>query len=93
MNLVQGDTFTGGLTRPLGEDVGHYAIGQGSLAIGNGRGGNYDLRFTSRDLTITERPITLTAVPVSKIYGNSNPALAVTVDATSQTSLAAGDSI
>ena len=31
--LVSGDNFTGSLTRVAGENVGHYLINQGSLAL------------------------------------------------------------
>lgn len=47
-SLVNGDGFTGSLTRPAGEAVGTYAIEQGSLALNS----NYDLRYTGADLTI-----------------------------------------
>src|SRR5262249_46618839 len=40
-NLASGDSFSGGLTRDAGENVGTYAIRQGALTAG----GNYDLSY------------------------------------------------
>jgi lipopolysaccharide export system protein LptA len=68
---MTGDSFTGALARVTGENVGSYAMTQGTLSAG----GNYDLTFVGADLTITPRPITLTADAQSKIYGESDPAL------------------
>lgn len=54
-NLVGTDSFTGKLERVSGEDVGEYAIHQGTLAISDGFGGNnYQLTFISGTLTITD---------------------------------------
>jgi MBG domain (YGX type) len=57
--------------RAAGEDVGSYAIGQGTLSLGS----NYDLTFIGAHLTITPRPITVTADAQSKVYGEAGPAL------------------
>ena len=43
-------TFTGALDRVAGEEVGTYAIGQGTLAV---VGDNYSMTFISNDFTIT----------------------------------------
>ena len=67
--LAQGDTFTGALSRTVGESVGTYAINQGTLALGS----NYNLSFVAANLTITVRPITVTADPQSKVYGDADP--------------------
>jgi predicted outer membrane repeat protein len=48
-SLVAGDAFGGALARDLGEEVGHYAILQGTLALD----GNYALAYVGADLTIT----------------------------------------
>ncbi len=48
-NLVNGDTFTGSLTRVLGELPGTYAILQGTLALSP----NYALSYVGANLTIT----------------------------------------
>ena len=49
-SLVFGDTFTGGLTRASGEDVGFYAVLQGTLALPV----DYDLTYIGDTLTITK---------------------------------------
>ena len=67
--LVSGDSFSGSLSRATGENVGNYAITQGSLALNS----NYTLTFVSANLTITARAITVTADPQSKIYGAVDP--------------------
>src|SRR5205807_392749 len=65
------DAFAGSLTRAAGEDVGAYAIHQGSVALS----GNYALSFVGADLTIGQRPVTITADVKSKTYGDGDPAL------------------
>uniref|UniRef100_UPI002613A15B MBG domain-containing protein n=1 Tax=uncultured Tenacibaculum sp. TaxID=174713 RepID=UPI002613A15B len=70
-SLVEGDTFTGSLTRVSGETVGTYAINQGSLALTN----NYTLTYVSNNLTIGSRAITITADAKTKVYGEIDPAL------------------
>jgi lipopolysaccharide export system protein LptA len=82
--LVGGDTFSGALTRAAGENVGAYAIQQGTLALSV----NYDLTYVGANLTITQRPITVTADAKTKIYGEADPPL--TYQITSGT-LVAGD--
>ena len=70
-SLAFTDGFTGALTRDAGEDVGTYAITQGTLALSS----NYDLTFVGADLTITTRAVAVTADPQTKVYGDSDPAL------------------
>jgi hypothetical protein len=69
--LVIGDTedvFDGSLERVAGENVGDYAISQGSLTAGD----NYDIDFVGADLTIEQRALTVTAVTDTKTYdGNT----------------------
>ncbi|MEH3114781.1 MBG domain-containing protein [Pedobacter terrae] len=72
--LVGTDTFTGSLTRTPGENVGTYAINQGTLALN----GNYSLTYVGADLTITPKAITVTAAAKSKTYGDADPALTYT---------------
>ena len=62
--LVGSDTLTGSLTRASGEDVGTYAISQGTL--GNS---NYAITYVAANLTVTGRPITVSAAAKTKIYG------------------------
>ncbi len=53
--LLNGDSFTGKLTRDVGEDVGNYKITQGSLSVGN----NYKINFiTGKKIEITKATIT-----------------------------------
>jgi hypothetical protein len=62
-NLVNGDTFTGALTRASGEAIGTYAIQQGTLALSS----NYQLTYGGANFKIVYRwdgflqPITNTA--------------------------------
>ncbi len=68
--LVGTDAFTGSLTRVAGEDVGTYAIEQGTLAAGD----NYNITYVSKDFEITAKPITVTADEAqAKVYGESDP--------------------
>lgn len=62
--------LSGSLTRAAGEDVGAYAIGQGSLA-----NPNYVISFTTADFNITPAPLSITALAASKLYGSIDPAL------------------
>ena len=68
------DSFTGNLTREAGENVGSYAIQQGTLSAGS----NYTLTFVPANLTINARPVTVTADAKSKTYGDDDPALTYT---------------
>jgi hypothetical protein len=74
--LLGSDAFTGKLARAAGEDVGSYAINQGTLSAGN----NYSLAFVGKDFSITPKPITVTAkTGQAKAYGEADPALSYTV--------------
>jgi hypothetical protein len=86
-SLATGDSFSGSLTRDLGESVAGspYAIKQGTLSAGS----NYTLTFNGANLTITARPITVTADAKTKVYGESDPNLTYQV---TSGSLATGDS-
>ncbi|HEX4949105.1 MAG TPA: YDG domain-containing protein [Blastocatellia bacterium] len=70
-SLVNGDSFTGNLTRVAGEAVGGYAIQQGTLALNS----NYTLSYVGANLTISARPVTVTADAQTKVYGDGDPAL------------------
>jgi hypothetical protein len=63
IGLVSGDSVTGSLTRVAGENVGTYAINQGSVSAG----GNYTVSFTSANLTISAKPITVSVSATSPI--------------------------
>ncbi|MBJ7417228.1 MAG: hypothetical protein JHC88_17545, partial [Niveispirillum sp.] len=75
--LKRGDSassvVSGLLRRTVGEDVGAYAIAQGSLTAN----ANYKLSFTGADFTIRPANLTLAVVAanLSKIYGDADPAL------------------
>ena len=69
--LVGSDQLTGALDRAEGENVGSYAITQGTLAAG----GNYDMTFTGAKLTINKKALTVTADAKSKTYGDNGPEL------------------
>ncbi|SIT65700.1 filamentous hemagglutinin family N-terminal domain-containing protein [Ectothiorhodosinus mongolicus] len=86
--LVAGDTFTGSAARVAGEDVGDYTIEQGSV-----ENTNYTIAWIERDLTITPRPITLIANSATKIYGDLDPTLSVSITAGSLGSQTVSDSI
>jgi hypothetical protein len=63
IGLLGGDTLSGALTRDAGENVGTYAIRQGTLSVGS----NYSLSFTGNSLTITARPIVVTVTATSPV--------------------------
>ncbi len=64
-------SMTGKLGRAGGENVGSYAITQGSLSAGS----EYNIVFVPANFTITRKPITVTADAKSKIYGQNDPAM------------------
>jgi len=72
--LMPGDSFSGTLGRAAGENSGVYAINQGTL--GNS---NYAIGYSGNNLTIHPRPITLSATATGKIYGETDPKLAVDI--------------
>ncbi|MGB7815932.1 MAG: MBG domain-containing protein, partial [Methylotenera sp.] len=68
--LLFGDTISGSQTRNPGENVGSYAINQGTLNAGS----NYVLSYVSDNLSITPRNLTITASPgQNKIAGTADP--------------------
>ena len=67
--LIGSDSFSGALTRDAGEDVGSYAITQGTLTAG----GNYTINFTGANLAITVRTLTVTANDKTIYFGNPDP--------------------
>ncbi|MDP2207881.1 MAG: MBG domain-containing protein, partial [Bacteroidota bacterium] len=68
-SLAFSDAFTGSLTRDAGENVGDYAIIQGTVALNS----NYTLTYVGANLTIGLRSITITADAKSKTYGDADP--------------------
>ncbi|WP_162239687.1 MBG domain-containing protein, partial [Flavobacterium sp. Leaf359] len=76
--LVNGDNesiVTGALSRTAGENIGTYAINQGTLAVS----GNYDIAYTGADFNITKATLNIVADAKSKTYGTADPALTYTV--------------
>ena len=75
--LVNNDTssvFTGSLVRTAGENVGDYAISQGTVSAGS----NYSIVYASTNLSITPRCLTVAAETKTKVYGDSDPTLTYT---------------
>ena len=66
-------SFTGSLSRVAGENVGMYAINQGTVD-----NTNYTITYTSANLAITPLAVTVTAEAKSKVYGDADPALTYT---------------
>src|SRR5205823_1412692 len=70
-----GDTaatvLTGGLARAPGENVGSYAISQGTLVANT----NYTISFTGHDLVIDAATLAIAADHKTKTYGAADPAL------------------
>ena len=71
--LQGADTLTGAVARVAGENVGTYAISQGTLAASS----NYVLTFVGADFTITPRLITVTATTDTKTYDATTASAAV----------------
>ncbi|MDD5299097.1 MAG: MBG domain-containing protein [Gallionella sp.] len=65
-----GTALTGSLSRVAGENVGLYAINQGSLA-----GANYTITYTGNNLGITAAPAPAPAAPVDVVQPVLNTAL------------------
>ena len=82
--LQGADTLTGDVARVAGENVGTYAIGQGTLAAS----ANYTLTFVGADFTITARALTVTAQTDTKGYDGTTTSAAAPLITTG--SLAAG---
>jgi len=76
--LVNGDAYTGALSRVAGSDVGAYAITQGTLMAGD----HYSIAFNSADFVITAKPVIVMAdAGQNKVYGASDPVLTYTATA------------
>jgi gliding motility-associated-like protein len=72
--LVSGDSFTGSLSRTVGENTGNYTINQNTLALSS----NYALTYTTANLAIGTRTVTVMADAKTKTYGDTDPALTYT---------------
>jgi hypothetical protein len=71
-SLVNGDGFTGVLSRITGENVGSYSLNAGTLSLG----GNYTLTIDTagKTLNVTPRALTLRPNSVTRVFGTANPA-------------------
>src|SRR5690606_16404316 len=90
-DLATGDDLeevTGTLTREAGEIVGVYDI---TLGAGS-KASNYNITFNADNdaFSITQRAITLAADAATKVYGEVDPALSVSIDSGD---LATGDDL
>jgi hypothetical protein len=71
--LVGSDSLNGSLSRAVGENVGSYAINQGTLTAGT----NYALTYNSANLSITPRALLAHADNQSRAYGTANPVFTI----------------
>ena len=71
VNVANNELPTGTLVRNPGENVGVYAINQGSLTYGN----NYSETYIGSVLTINSLPIIASAVAKTKVYATADPLL------------------
>jgi len=69
--LMSGDSFSGSLARNAGNNVGTYAINQGTLILND----NYTLAYSGADLTITKKSASVTPDANTKAYGDLDPTL------------------
>ena len=72
-NVLIGSPAHAGSGTLAGEQVGGYAITQGTLASNT----DYSLNFTGGSLTIAPAPLTVAANPQTKVYGTNDPTLTV----------------
>ncbi|WP_296739850.1 MBG domain-containing protein, partial [Mesorhizobium sp.] len=87
-DLGSGVALVGTLDRASGENVGGYAIGQGTLT--DASNSNYDITFVGADFSIGKRAITVTANAQSRPQGMDNPPLTYTIGGLG---LVAGDTL
>ncbi|MHC5362208.1 MBG domain-containing protein [Myroides sp. LJL110] len=67
--------FQGTLSRAIGQDVGSYPIGIGTLNAGS----NYSVVFTGSELQITRATLVVEAQANSKVYNQIDPSLTIKV--------------
>ena len=72
-SLVNGDVFSGAFNRATGDNVGTYAITQGTLALSS----NYAIAYAAANLTITPAPLMASATAATKVYGAADPSFSV----------------
>ena len=76
LNDTASSVVTGSQTRAPGQNVGAYAISQGSLDAGK----NYTISYMGNGLTITPKSLLVKATNQTKVYGSTDPLLTYTVD-------------
>ncbi|MCL2072908.1 MAG: putative Ig domain-containing protein [Marinilabiliaceae bacterium] len=75
-DLIGTDDFSGVLSRATGENVGIYAINQGTLTAGN----NYNITFVPDNFEIVPLALNILATAgQSKVYGENDPIFEYTV--------------
>lgn len=67
--IVNGDNFTGALSKAKGDSIGLYAITMGSLSLGN----NYQLKMEAEKITLQKATLLIRVNDQSKIAGTPNP--------------------
>jgi hypothetical protein len=72
-SLGTGAALFGALDRAAGENVGNYAIGQGTLT--NANNPNYLITYAGDNFGITPRPLTIAADDKARLVGEANPPL------------------
>ncbi len=75
-SLGSGAALVGALNRAAGENVGSYAIGQGTLKSANNQ--NYSLTYVGDNFVVTQRPLSIIADSKTKLQGDANPLLTST---------------
>ena len=76
--LINDDAITGALARAEGENVGTYAINQGTLTAGD----NYAITFTPGTLTVNPKEVGITWSETPLVYNGSEQAPTATVTGT-----------
>ena len=88
--LMSGDSFTGGLVRVAGNNVGTYAINQGTLGVYTSGAYTYIINYTPGVFTINPAFLTITSNDRSKTYGDS---LSLGTTGFTTSGLVSGDSV
>ena len=88
--LMSGDNFTGALVRAAGNNVGTYAINQGTLNVVSSGGYTYVITYTPGTFTINPAFLTITAQNQGKTYGDT---LNLGTTGFTTSGLVAGDSV
>ncbi|AXJ01157.1 Putative Ig domain-containing protein [Cyclonatronum proteinivorum] len=71
--LIEGDSFSGSLTREPGESVGIYEILQGTLSLSQ----NYEISFTPGIFEILPGGLVIRTLSSTKIFGQPDPLFSV----------------